>query len=166
MANLVGNTVVGEITMEVKTIASFECGIIEKEYQLVGQSITANFPKGFPDAAIKVQMDFERRMDEIANSKSKQVLFSPYMSNGIFATYFPSLEVDELNEIPDGMMGLELPLMKYAKICCSNRTIDQGYSKLFAWMGRTDINKTSLTTLVQSKFSTLRMAQRKKLLKS
>ncbi|MDW0115934.1 effector binding domain-containing protein [Sporosarcina thermotolerans] len=121
--------------MEVKTIASFECGIIEKEYQLVGQSITANFPKGFPDAAIKVQMDFERRMDEIANSKSKQVLFSPYMSNGIFATYFASLEVDELNEIPDGMMGLELPLMKYAKICCSNRTIDQGYSKLFAWMG-------------------------------
>lgn len=121
--------------MEVKTVATFECEIIEQEYQLVGQSITANFPKGFPDAAIKVQMNFEKRMDEVANSKSKRVLFSPYMSNGIFATYFACLEVEEINEVPEGMMGLKLPLMKYAKISCSNKTIGQGYDKLFAWMG-------------------------------
>ncbi|WP_339249349.1 GyrI-like domain-containing protein [Sporosarcina sp. FSL W8-0480] len=121
--------------MEVKTVATFECGIIEREYQLVGQSITANFPKGFPDAAIKVQMDFEKRMDEVANNKSKRVLFSPYMSNGIFATYFACLEVEEINKVPEGMMGIKLPLMKYAKISCSNKTIGQGYDKLFAWMG-------------------------------
>ncbi|MDN4607896.1 GyrI-like domain-containing protein [Sporosarcina highlanderae] len=121
--------------MEVKTVATFECGIIEKEYQLVGESITANFPEGFPDAAIKVQMDFERRLDEVANWKSKQVLFSPYMSNGIFATYFACLEVDEIKDVPEGMMALKLPLTKYAKISCSNKTVGQGYNKLFAWMG-------------------------------
>ena len=51
--------------MEVKTIATFECEVVKKEYQLVGQSVTANFPQSFPDAAMKVQMDFEKRIDEV-----------------------------------------------------------------------------------------------------
>ncbi len=51
--------------MEVKTIATFECEVIKKEYQLVGQSVTANFPQSFPNAAIKVQREFEKRIDEV-----------------------------------------------------------------------------------------------------
>jgi hypothetical protein len=35
-------------------IATFECEVITREYKLVGQSITANFPNSFPDAAIKI----------------------------------------------------------------------------------------------------------------
>lgn len=120
--------------MEVNTIATFECEIVKKEYQLVGQSVTANFPRSFPDAAMKVQMDFEKRMDEVGNCKNKHVLISPYMSNDIVATYFACVEVDELTEIPEGMIGFNLPMMEYAKISCSNKTIDKGYSKLFTWM--------------------------------
>ena len=121
--------------MEVKTIATFECEVVKKEYQLIGQSVTANFPQSFPDAAIKVQMDFEKRMGEVKNCKNKNVLISPYMCNDIVATYFACLEVDVLTEIPEGMIGFELPMMQYAKISCSNKTIDQGYSKIFTWMG-------------------------------
>lgn len=33
------------------------------------------------------------------------------------------------------MIGFELPMMQYAKISCSNKTIDHGYSKIFTWMG-------------------------------
>ncbi|MCM3742637.1 GyrI-like domain-containing protein [Sporosarcina luteola] len=121
--------------MEVKTIATFECEIVQTGYELIGQSITANFPESFPDAAMKVQMEFEKRLDELVNCKNKHVLISPYMSNDIVATYFACVEVESLTEIPEGMIGLMLPMMKYAKISCSNKTIDQGYSKLFAWMG-------------------------------
>ncbi|MGN7388162.1 GyrI-like domain-containing protein [Sporosarcina sp. SAFN-015] len=121
--------------MEVKTVATFVCEVVKREYALIGQSITANFPQSFPNAAMKVQMDFEKRIDEVVNCKNKQVLISPYMCNDIVATYFACVEVEELTEIPEGMIGFTLPLMDYAKISCSNKTIDQGYSKLFAWMG-------------------------------
>ena len=124
--------------MEVKTIATFECEIVKKEYQLVGQSVTANFPQSFPDAAMRVQMDFEKRVEEVLNCTNKHVLISPYMCNDIVATYFACLEVDELTHIPDGMIGLTLPMMEYAKISCSNKTIDQGYSKLFTWMSENE----------------------------
>ena len=120
--------------MEVKTIATFECEVVKKEYQLIGQSITANFPQSFPDAAMKVQMEFEKRIDEVGKYKNKHVLFSPYMSNEIVATYFACVEVHELTDIPKGMIGFTLPMMEYAKISCSNKTINQGYSKLFAWI--------------------------------
>ncbi len=121
-----------------QTIATFACEIIQSEFHLIGQSITANFPQGFPEAAIKVQKDFIARRDEIIQAKNKEILFSPHMCNEIVATYFACLEVDEITDIPEGMIGFSLPKTKYAKISCSNKTIDQGYSKIFTWMGEND----------------------------
>lgn len=121
--------------MEVKAVATFACEVVKREFELIGQSITANFPQAFPDAAIKIQMDFEKRIDDIDNCKNKQALISPYMCNDIVATYFACVEVEGLTETPEGMIGFKLPMMNYAKISCSNKTIDQGYSKLFSWMG-------------------------------
>ncbi len=120
--------------MQPKNIATFECEVIQKEFKLVGQSITVNFPDAFPDAAIKLQKDFFNRVDEIHNTKSKEVLFSPYMCNEIIATYFACLEVDEIDKIPEGMIGFKLPMTNYAKISCSNKTISEGYDAVFAWM--------------------------------
>ncbi|MGE8203889.1 GyrI-like domain-containing protein [Heyndrickxia sp. NPDC080065] len=116
------------------SIATFECKIVKKDYKLIGQSITANFPQSFPDAAIKIQLEFEKRRDEIVNSCNKEIMFSPYMCNGIVATYFACLEVNEITNIPEGMIGINLPLTTYAMISCSNKTIDQGHPKLFEWM--------------------------------
>ncbi|MFS0688313.1 effector binding domain-containing protein [Sporosarcina sp. 179-K 8C2 HS] len=120
--------------MDVKTVATFACEVVKREFELVGQSITADFPQSFLDAAMKVQMEFEKRIDEVKGCKNKHVLISPYMCNDIVATYFACVEVDNLTEIPEGMVGFRIPMMEYAKISCSNKTIDQGYSKLFAWM--------------------------------
>jgi hypothetical protein len=49
-------------------MTKFSCEIIRREYQLVGQSITANFPQSFPDAALKIQMEFVERRHEITNA--------------------------------------------------------------------------------------------------
>lgn len=121
--------------MEVKTVATFACEVVKREFELIGQSITANFPESFPDAAMKVQMDFEKRINEVRNSKNKNVLISPYMCNDVVATYFACVEVETLTEIPEGMIGFTLPMTEYAKISCTNKTISQGYSKIFEWMG-------------------------------
>lgn len=120
--------------MEKMSIATFECEVVSKEFKLIGQSITTNFPQSFPDAAIKVQIDFLKRMNEVKNCINQKILLSPYMCNDIIATYFACLEVDEIAEVPEGMVGFTIPSMKYAKVSCSNKTIDKGYSKIFEWM--------------------------------
>jgi predicted transcriptional regulator YdeE len=117
-----------------KTVATFDCSVETKKFHLVGHSITTNFPDGFPDAAIKVQQELEDRVDEIKHAKNKEVLVSPHMCNEIFATYFACLEVTEIEDVPEGMIGFTLPVTKYAKISCSNQTMEQGYTKLNAWI--------------------------------
>ncbi|WP_246309241.1 hypothetical protein [Paenibacillus alginolyticus] len=108
--------------MENNTMIQFHCETIRREYQLVGQSLTANFPNGFPDAALQIQSQFAERRHEITNAKDQEVLFSPYMCNGIFATYFACLEVDDLILIPHGMIGFKLPTVVFGSIL-SNRNL-------------------------------------------
>jgi predicted transcriptional regulator YdeE len=116
-------------------IATFECEVVTKEYQFVGQSITANFPSSFPEAAIKVQTEFfQKRKSEVSNVVTRAILYSPYMCNGVVATYFACLEVTKIENVPPGMIGFKLPSTRYAKISCSNKTIGEGYSKIFAWI--------------------------------
>nr|WP_261134468.1 GyrI-like domain-containing protein [Bacillus sp. Marseille-Q3570] len=56
------------------------------------------------------------------------------MCNDIIATYFGCVEVSALESVPDDMTGFHVPLTKYAKVTCTNRTIEEGYSELFGWM--------------------------------
>ncbi|MEI5908055.1 GyrI-like domain-containing protein [Bacillus spongiae] len=111
-----------------------KCKIISKEYTLVGISSSAPFPSAFPEEAIRLQKQFWQRKKEVKNALNKQVLVSPYLSNGIIATYFASLEVTDLNSIPEGMTGFIIPTTKYAAIECTNRSIEEGYTHLFNWM--------------------------------
>ncbi|WP_102028797.1 GyrI-like domain-containing protein [Salirhabdus sp. Marseille-P4669] len=117
-----------------KTVATFECSVVTKKFDLVGHSVTTNFPDGFPEAAIQVQTELENRKDEIKHVKDKEILISPHMCNEIFATYFACLEVKKMEDVPKGMIGFTLPVTRYAKISCSNQTIGEGYTKLVAWM--------------------------------
>ena len=113
----------------------FQCEIVEKELYFVGTNITAHFLSGFPDAAIKVQQEFMDRINEISNAINKNVLLSPFICNDIIATYFAGLEVSNLDSIPEGMMGFTVPHTTYAKVTCTNKTIGEGYDKIFHWMG-------------------------------
>ncbi len=124
-----------------KRIASYECEVIERDFLLVGESITANFPHSFPDAAIKVQVEFVKKRELVKNVVDKEVLFSPYMCNDIMATYFACLEVTELSDIPEGMVGFKVPTTKYAKVSCTNKTIDNGYNKVFEWMRENELKQ-------------------------
>lgn len=122
----------------------FKCEITNREYTLIGQSITSNFPKSFPDAAVKIHQEFVQRRDEVLDAKDPEVLLSPYMCNGIFATYFACLEVSEVSEVPEGMIAFTLPLQKYAKINCTNKSIGEAYGKIFEWMKKNGYNQNFL----------------------
>lgn len=118
-----------------KTSASFECEVVTKRFDLVGQIRTAKFPEDFPDAAIELQKAFDRRVGEIKHVKDRSVAICPYMANDIVATYFACVEVEKMEDVPEDMIAFTLPETRYAKVACSNRTIQEGYGKIFAWMG-------------------------------
>lgn len=120
--------------MKRERLIKFQCELTTREFLLIGQSITTNFPSGFPDAAVKVQTEMIDRRNEINNSKDKEVMISPYMCNGIVATYFACLAVNDLSVIPEGMIGMNLPLQTYAKINCTNQSIGEAYDRIFKWM--------------------------------
>ncbi len=120
--------------MQQKTKALFECEVMEREFNLVGQSVTASFPDSFPQTSIDIHYKFEQRRDEIKNAVNPDVIYAPYMCNEIVATYFGCLEVRGFESIPADMVGFHVPATKYAKITCTNRTIEEGYTKLFEWM--------------------------------
>lgn len=117
-----------------KLTASFEIEVVNREYKLVGMSITGNFPDSFPEVAVTIQRAFWDRRKEIKNAKNPDILFSPGMCNGILATYLACVEVTEIGEIPEGMIGFVLPSNEYVKVACTNRTIGEGYNHLFEWM--------------------------------
>lgn len=114
--------------------ASFEIEVVNREYKLVGMSITGNFPESFPEVAVTIQRAFWERRKEIQHAKDYDILFSPGMCNGIVATYFACTEVAEIGDVPEGMIAFTLPDVEYVKVACTNKTIGQGYDKLFEWM--------------------------------
>jgi predicted transcriptional regulator YdeE len=120
---------------QVKVIASYEIVIVNREYKFVGMSVTAKFPESFPEVAILVQQDFWDRRKQIKNARDYEILLSPGMCNGILATYLACLEVTEFSELlPEGMISFTLPNTEYVKISCTNKTIGEGYNKLFEWL--------------------------------
>jgi predicted transcriptional regulator YdeE len=115
--------------------STYQCEMVKKEFTFVGISVTVPFPSAFPQAALKVQQDFEKRIIDISNPVNHKVLISPFICNGIIATYFACLEVSDLRSIPEGMIGFTVLSTEYAKITCTNRTIGEGYNEVFRWMG-------------------------------
>lgn len=120
--------------MNKQLVASFEIEVVNREYKFVGMYITGNFPESFPEVAVTVQREFWERRKEIKNSKDYETLFSPGMCNGILATYFACIEVTEVDNVPEGMIAFTLPDTEYVKVSCTNKTIGEGYNKLFDWM--------------------------------
>ncbi|KPB06333.1 GyrI-like domain-containing protein [Bacillus sp. CHD6a] len=126
------------------SIATFKCEVVQRKLQLVGKSATGNFPQSFPEVAMNVQQDFENRRDEVNHVVDHEVIYCPYLANSLIATYFACVEVNEFSSILDGMMAISIPMTTYAKISCSNKTVDKGYEKIFYWMKENGYRQESL----------------------
>ncbi|NLP52871.1 GyrI-like domain-containing protein [Bacillus sp. RO1] len=126
------------------SIATFKCEVVQRKVQLVGQCATGNFPQSFPEVAMNVQQVFEKRRGEVRKTVNPDVIYSPYLANSLVATYFACVEVKECDDIPKGMLALNIPMTTYAKISCSNKTIDKGYERIFSWMKDNGYRQESL----------------------
>lgn len=118
----------------------FECEIIQtNERKFAGFSFSGAFPQSFPAEAVNVQQRLGNRKAEFTSTVNTNVLYSPYCVVDGLATYWACYQIQGDDPVPEGMTVFKLPGHRYAKVNCTNKTISEGYSKLFEWIGQNGI---------------------------
>ncbi|MCR8843888.1 GyrI-like domain-containing protein [Paenibacillus sp. SC116] len=120
----------------------YECQLMQKdELKLVGISYSGPVKECFPDESIKLHERFWKRRDEIASATHTDFIFSPYYGNDQFMTYWGCLQVDTLEGVPDGMVGLRLPSQLYAVVEGKKETISDAYKALYRWIRQKHLDR-------------------------
>lgn len=83
------------------------------EKKFVGFAVTSSFHdmKGIGEA----NRLFMERKHEIAGTVDSEHYVCPHFANEVLFTYMYCMEVSELNEIPEGMIGFTVPAGRYAR---------------------------------------------------
>ncbi|MDQ0885889.1 putative transcriptional regulator YdeE [Paenibacillus sp. V4I9] len=86
------------------------------EINLVGMCITSPFKGHLSERVEDMKKEFFRRKDEIRNIIHPERYVSPSFSSEILFTYFVCMEVADITDIPEGMLGFTIPPHRYAKV--------------------------------------------------
>ncbi|MCQ6562985.1 GyrI-like domain-containing protein [Paenibacillus mendelii] len=86
------------------------------EMKMVGIPVIVSFKDGDYSKIGKTKELFLERKGEIKHPVNPELYWAPWYSCEVMFTYFYCLEVSELAEIPDGMMGFTVPKGKYTKV--------------------------------------------------
>ncbi|MFD0711381.1 GyrI-like domain-containing protein [Paenibacillus sp. GCM10027626] len=86
------------------------------EINLVGLYITSPFKGHLPERVENMKQEFYLRKDEIRNVIHPVRYVSPSFSSEVLFTYLICMEVANLSDVPEGMIGFTLPPHRYAKV--------------------------------------------------
>lgn len=86
------------------------------EINLVGLCITSPFKGHSPERVEDMKKEFFKRKDEIRNAVHPERYVSPSFSSEVLFTYLICMEVANLIDVPEGMLGFTLPPKRYAKV--------------------------------------------------
>jgi predicted transcriptional regulator YdeE len=86
------------------------------EINLVGLCITSPFKGHLPERVEDMKQEFRRRKDEIRNVIHPERYISPSFSSEVLFTYLICMEVANLSDVPEGMLGFTIPPHRYAKL--------------------------------------------------
>lgn len=96
-------------------MSTFEVVLLE-EKQFVGLPVSNSFHY-IDDARMRAaNEEFMRRRHEIKHAINMEQYVCPHFSNDILFTYVYSMEVSEISDIPEGMLGFTVPKQTYVKI--------------------------------------------------
>ncbi|MCM3566934.1 GyrI-like domain-containing protein [Neobacillus mesonae] len=109
--------------------------VVEKEeIKVVG--ISWNGTYGEMDKIPGLFQTLEQRLDEVSFQAKEPVLIAPFHGRESEFTYYVTTPVEEVKEIPEGMVGFTIPSKYY--VCTTHKgsfkEVENTYSKLFAWM--------------------------------
>lgn len=86
------------------------------ELHMVGIPVTALFQHQGPNPAIEAaKQQFLARKHEIAGQLHPDRYVCPHFASEVMFTYWFCMEVEELRDIPDGMLGFTIPAHRYVK---------------------------------------------------
>ncbi|BBH24322.1 hypothetical protein Back11_56670 [Paenibacillus baekrokdamisoli] len=86
------------------------------EIKLVGLYVTSPFQGHLPERVEAMKQEFYKRKDEICNIIHPERYISPSFSSEVLFTYLICMEVEELSDVPEGMIGFTIPPHRYAKV--------------------------------------------------
>ncbi len=78
----------------------------------------------------------EERLREVQNKTSEPVLIAPFHSRETEFTYFVTAPVEEITEVPEGMVGFTIPRKNYVFTTHKGKAeeVENTYQKIFSWM--------------------------------
>jgi predicted transcriptional regulator YdeE len=82
----------------------------------VGVPVTVAFKRNDPERIKEANQIFIARKNEIKGILNEHEYVCPHFANDVLFTYIYCMEVSEISEIPDGMIGFSVPSQKYAKV--------------------------------------------------
>ncbi|KRF20224.1 GyrI-like domain-containing protein [Paenibacillus sp. Soil787] len=86
------------------------------EIKLVGLYVTSSFKGHLPERVEEMKREFHKRKGEIRNVIRPERYISPSFSSEVLFTYLICMEVEDLSDVPEGMIGFMIPPHRYAKV--------------------------------------------------
>jgi predicted transcriptional regulator YdeE len=84
-----------------------------EEKKFVGFPVTSSFSFHEPKRIEEAKREFLDRKHEIRNVVNPDEYVCPHFASEVLFTYFFCMEVSELEEIPEGMIGFTIPARNY-----------------------------------------------------
>jgi predicted transcriptional regulator YdeE len=92
-----------------------------KEKHFVGVPVTVAFQKHDPERIKEAEQIFLTLKNQLKGIINEYEYVCPHFANDVLFTYIYCMEVSEIRDIPDGMIGFSVPSQQYAKV----RSTDQ-----------------------------------------
>lgn len=100
--------------------SQIEIVTLEAKY-FIGVPVTNAFKRFDAERMKEANQLFLERWNEIKGIINEQEYVCPHFANDILFTYIYCMEVSEIKDIPNGMIGFDVPSQRYVKI----RSTDQ-----------------------------------------
>jgi predicted transcriptional regulator YdeE len=98
--------------------------------KLIGIPVTSVFEGHGPRRIEEAKQIFLNRRHEIKNAVNNQEYVCPSFASEAVFTYFFCMEVSEIDEVPDGMLGFTIPAHSYGK----TRSDQDPYEAIHAYL--------------------------------
>jgi AraC family transcriptional regulator len=109
--------------------------VIEKEeIKVVGFSWNGTYSQTSTIPQLFDQM--EARLEEVAYQTNESVFIAPFHSRETEFTYYVTIPVERIDDIPEGMVGFTIPSKNYVFSTHIGRSeeVENTYKQMFCWM--------------------------------
>lgn len=115
------------------------------EMKLVGLSITSSFVGHDPERVEAMKQEFNRRKDEISHIIHAERYLSPHFSTENLFTYMICMEVEELTNVPEGMLGFAIPAHQYVHV----KSKGDPYDELHSYVRNNDLQSNDRALAIE-----------------